>query len=329
MCNMVYKSILAQDFYNFVLMKRNLGYKYTTAAYLIRDLDTFICEKDIGSPVLTKDICEEWMRRRPHESGSTYKGRCTILIEFSRFMGDIGKLSFIPRMPRIPTRGFTAHIFTKDELRRFFNSCDNLVLASLKKDSVIIMLPALFRLLYGTGIRISEALALKRRDVNLSDNHVVLHGTKNRKDRIVPISASLSDVLREYETYRNKLPVTVDKEFFFISLAGKACRNDGVIYTWFRTILREASIPHQGKHLGPRMHDFRHTFSVHSLVKMQKEGLDMYCSLPVLSMYLGHDSVCTTNNYLRLCESMYPGLIKKTGAEDMNVYPKLFDDETD
>lgn len=329
MYNLTYKSVLAQDFYNFVQMKRNLGYKYSTAAYLVRDLDTFLCTKNVKTPVLTKELCDEWMQRRPHEAGSTYKGRCMVLIEFSRFMGDIGKPSFIPRMPRIQSRGFTAHIFTEDEISRFFTSCDNLILASLKKNSVIIMLPALFRLIYGTGLRISEALALKEKDVNLSENYLVLHDTKNRKDRLVPMSNSLSDVLKEYKTYRAKLPLIIDEEFFFVSLAGKACRNDGIIYTWFRVILRDAGIPHRGKHLGPRVHDFRHTFSVHSLVKMQNEGFDMYCSLPILSMYLGHDSIETTNNYLRLCESMYPELIKKIDVDNMNVYPKLFEDETD
>jgi integrase/recombinase XerD len=329
MSNLIYKSILAHDFYNFVQMKRNLGYKYTSAVYIVRDLDTFLCSKSINTPLLTKELCEEWMQRRPHEAESTHKGRCTVLIEFSRFMGDIGKPSFIPRMPRIQPRGFTAHIFSDDEIRRFFISCDNLVLKSRKKDSVIIMLPALFRLLYGTGIRISEALSLKCKDVNLSQNFLVLHDTKNRKDRLVPISESLSNVLKEYAYYKSKLPVIVDKDFFFISLAGKACKNDGIIYTWFRTILREARIPHQGKHLGPRVHDFRHTFSIHSLVKMQNIGLDMYCSLPILSMYLGHESIETTNNYLRICESMYPEIIKKIDVDSMNVFPKLIEYETD
>ena len=124
MYNLVYKSILAQDFYNFVQMKRNLGYKYTTAAYLIRELDTFLCSKNINVPILTKELCEEWMQRHPHEAGSTYRGRCMILIEFSRFMSNIGKPSFIPRMPRIQSRGFTAHIFTDDEIGRFFASCE-------------------------------------------------------------------------------------------------------------------------------------------------------------------------------------------------------------
>ena len=54
MSNLIYKSILAHDFYNFVQMKRNLGYKYTSAAYIVRDLDTFLCSKSINTEAVSK-----------------------------------------------------------------------------------------------------------------------------------------------------------------------------------------------------------------------------------------------------------------------------------
>lgn len=330
MSKLDYTSVMAHYFDSFIRLKRNLGYKYTTAAYLIGDLDRFLVSKGLTAPVLTKELCEEWMERRGHEEGSTYKGRCGILVEFARYMADIGMPCFIPRMPNVKSRGFTAHVFTEEELGRFFHACDNLVLESLKKDSVIIMLPSLFRLLYGTGIRVSEALRLKDCDVHLDENYLVLRDTKNGKDRLVPFSPSVSDVLKEYASYRDKLPLVVDKGFFFLSLAGRACRNNGIVYTWFRRILYDAGIPHQGKHLGPRVHDFRHTFSVKALVQMYRNGSDLYCSLPILSMYLGHSSIAVTDNYVRLCESMYPEMATKMDMYGLNVYPELIGDyETD
>ncbi len=320
---------MAPFFHDFIRLKNNLGYKYTFAKSILKNLDRFLFEKDIKEPTITKDLCEEWLIRRPHEAGKTYNERATVLIGFARYMGDIGQPCFIPRSPRAEVRGFVAHIFTEDELNRFFHSCDNLILESLRKNSVIIFLPALFRLLYGTGVRITEALLLKERDVHLDENYLLLRDTKSRKDKIVPISQSLSDVCREYRRYREMLPVKIDTEYFFLSLSGRACLKQSIIYKWFRVILQDAGIPHKGKHLGPRVHDFRHTFSVHSLMKMNKEGYDMYCSLPILSTYLGHSSIAATNNYVRLCESMYPELMKKIGTESLNVYPKLFDYEAD
>lgn len=327
MSKLEYKSVMAHHLNRFIRLKRSLGYKYTTAAYIAGEMDRFFDSINLENPVLTKEVCDIWLERRPEEAASTYRGRTEVLVQFARYMSDMGLPCYIPAMPKIKARGFTAHIFSSDELTRFFNACDALRLESLKKDSVIIMLPALFRLLYSTGIRISEALNLKNEDVDMSNNTLHLRDTKNRKDRVVPFTDSLASVLNQYVSYRDRLPVLVDKEYFFLSLAGRACRNDGVIYTWFRTILYNAGIPHRGKHLGPRVHDFRHTFSVHSLVNMDSNGMDIYCSLPVLSNFLGHTSLQATSNYVRLCEAMYPEVMHRLDKENLNIFPNLIEDE--
>lgn len=327
MSKLEYKSVLAHHINGFIRLKRALGYKYTTAAYIAGEMDRFFDSIGLDKPVITKEVCDLWLERKPEEAASTYRGRMEVLVQFARYMSDMGLPCHIPTIHKIKTRGFTAHIFSNGELSRFFKACDALILESLKKDSVIIMLPALFRLLYSTGIRISEALNLKKEDVDL--NHKVLHlrDTKNRKERLVPFADSMAHVLNQYISYRDRLPVQVDKEYFFLSLAGRACKNDTTIYTWFRTILFNAGIPHRGKHLGPRVHDFRHTFSVHSLVNMDSNGMDIYCSLPILSNFLGHTSLQATSNYVRLCEAMYPEVIHRVDKENLNIFPTLIDDE--
>lgn len=327
MSKLEYGSVLATHLNGFIQLKRALGYRYTTAAYIVGEMDRFFDSVGLDSPIITKEICDLWMERKPGEAASTYRGRMEVFVQFARYMSDLGLPCHIPSVPKVRAKGFTAHIFSSDEITRFFKACDSLILESLKKDSVIIMLPTLFRLLYATGIRISEALKLKNDDVDLNLRVLHLKDTKNRKERLVPFTDSLSSVLRQYMEYRNQLPVKIDGEYFFLSLAGRACRNDGVIYGWFRTILFNAGIPHRGKHLGPRVHDFRHTFSVHSLVRMDSNGMDIYCSLPILSSYLGHSSLQATSSYVRLCESMYPEIIHRIDKAALNVFPNLIGDE--
>jgi len=62
---------------------------------------------------------------------------------------------------------------------------------------------------------------------------------------------------------------------------------------------------------------------------MSDRGIDLYCSLPILSTYLGHSSIQSTNNYVRLYESLYPDLIKRLDIDSLNVYPNLYEDEND
>lgn len=52
-------------------------------------------------------------------------------------------------------------------------------------------------------------------------------------------------------------------------------------------------------------------------------GMDIYCSRPILSTYLGHQSIEATNNYVRLTVEMYPQLVQNVDAIFTNVYPSL------
>lgn len=186
-------------------------------------------------------------------------------------------------------------------------------------DTAIIILPALLRLLYGTGLRISEALSLKNKDINLDDNYLIVRDSKNGKERMIPISASLSEVFKEYVKYRNLMPLSIlNEDRFFITLSGCGCNRDHV-RKWFRKILWNAGISRDDH--GPRLHDLRHTFSVHTLAMMAESGADLYCSLPTLSSYLGHQSLEATNGYVRLTSDMYPGLLKDVNLICLNVFP--------
>jgi integrase/recombinase XerD len=135
-------------------------------------------------------------------------------------------------------------------------------------------------------------------------------------------------VCSEYLANRNKLPLyQPGGDYFFVSANGSVVKSDAV-YRNFRKILKSAGINFLGEHRGPRVHDLRHTFSVHSLATMAESGMDMYCSLPILSTYLGHQSLQATNSYVRLTAEIYPKLLKDVDTFCLNVFPKIECDES-
>ena len=71
-----------------------------------------------------------------------------------------------------------------------------------------------------------------------------------------------------------------------------------------------------------RIHDLRHTFAVHTLEKMVNEKQDVYCTLPILSKYMGHSKVTSTEHYLRLVESNYKNIIDNSILNDMTFRGK-------
>jgi integrase len=186
----------------------------------------------------------------------------------------------------------------------------------------------LLRLLYATGIRIGEALNLKDEEVNLNENYLRVKDSKNGKERIIPISKSLVSVCEEYLKYRSHLPLgKIKSGYFFVSLNGNKCGQS--VRSWFKRCLEKADVPDIKGNQIPRIHDLRHTFAVTALANMAESGIDLYASLPVLSNYLGHQSLEATNHYVRLTANIYPDLIKKVDMVCLDVFPKISNYESD
>ena len=88
-----------------------------------------------------------------------------------------------------------------------------------------------------------------------------------------------------------------------------------------RDILFSAGIPYRGRGKGPRLHDLRHTFCVHSLQKLTAHGEDPYAVLPLLMTYMGHRSVQATSQYIHLSAESFPAILKQSEALFGNLIP--------
>ena len=234
---------------------------------------------------------------------------------------------FIPRLPGIGSSkcNFTPYIFTNNQMSQILHRSDELRMYDRHMNNTMFSVPAVLRLLYSTGLRVSEALSIRNTDVKFDKRFIHIRKTKNGCERIVPINEGLCEVLQQYAFYRDKMPVkqvSSPNSFFFIKSDGKYC-NAQSIYKWFRLLLTECGIPYTGNHHGPRVHDLRHTFAIHALVQMSHNGQDFYSSLPIISACLGHKSLFATEQYVRLTGEMYPELISQCSPINAFVYPKI------
>lgn len=238
---------------------------------------------------------------------------------------------YIPRMPRVRKGAFTPYIFNAEELSSFWSAMDSKRMIRLKMDTSLIALPAIYRLLYSTGVRIGEALSIKNSDVNLKRGHILIQGTKNKAERIAVLHESMKIVFTDYLVYRNKLPVVgIDgtNKHLFVKADGTPI-SIHTVYDNFRRIIEECGIKYGGRALGPCVHSFRHTYAVHALTQMARSGMNIYAALPILSASMGHHSLEATEYYVRLTRAMYPDIEKSSSAINSFVYPKIsrYDDD--
>jgi integrase len=318
-----YQSIFAPCMKRFIQMKNACGIDSLRTKWILLEFDNYFIAEGVTDLHIKKSHIEKWRTTRINDSESTLYTKYSHWSQFCRYMCHIGIDCYIPRLPKQPTRGFTPYIFTHGQMKNIFQACDELRLYDRHMNVNVIVIPALIRLLYSTGLRISEALSILNEDVDFTQGVLRINKTKNGEQRLAPLSQSMSTVLKEYMEQRNKMPVAhIDRpdSFLFVSLTGKPCVS-GSIYTWFRKILERCQIHHIGNHHGPRVHDLRHTSAVHALMKMCENGLDLYCALPLLSTFIGHKSISATGQYVRLTAEMYPQLINEQKGVCSYVFP--------
>lgn len=299
-----------------------MGYAFSNA-YNFKTFDKFTIKNGASSIGLTKDLADKWIEKRPNESEVTRYKRINDVANFCIYLNQLGYQSHIPKVPKRYQSTFTPYIFSKEKIKSFFIACDTIKVHD--KSNMKYILPVVFRTIYGCGLRVNEALSLKNKDVNLEDGYITVRETKNGCDRILPLSKSLITICKQY----NKIllsPSGAD-DYFFVQPNGNRYASD-TVYKWFRKILWEAGISHGGKGMGPRVHDLRHSFSVHSLAEMSRKGLDLYYSLPILSKYLGHNSLEATDKYVRLTSDMYPELIQEVNKLCSYLFPEVNINET-
>lgn len=314
-----FESVFADYIVQYIEFKRSLGYKYKGAEFRFRMFDRFALREGCKNAAITKQMFEKWVVACNGEAESNRYRRVNELINFSRYLSELGIASYCPRnIPHIRS-SFTPYVFTHDEIERFFTACDENLNTERYPTEFVHTTPALFRLLYGTGLRIGEALQLETEDVHLDEGYLLLRHTKNKTERMVPFSTSVKKALVQYSEYRDMI-FGCDARYFF-ARAGDNYWSTSTAYEHFRRVLVRAKIPHT--RVGPRLHDFRHTFSVHTLAEMSSQGLDLYYSLPILSRYLGHESLEATDRYVRLTAEMYPELLQQANQLCAYVFPEV------
>lgn len=308
----------------YVEYKRSMGFKMGNSVfYLLRGMSRFFKTYEVtpGELVLTQEMVEDYVAYRSDESTKTQHMRMSLIRQFSLFMNRTYNYSFFvhPREDFVKVRDdFMPYIFTHDEISRLAKVVDHIP-TSKRYPQYHIIYPMLFRMLYGCGLRINEALGLTMDQVDANNGIVHLKDNKNGCERLLPMSSSLTSYCSYYMDRMN-FSNTYTGLFYPSYYGGEY--NSTPVYCQMRKFMNQAGI-FRSNGTSPRVHDLRHTFSVHALEKMVAEGMDLYCSLPILSQYLGHRGIESTEKYLRLTESAYHSILDPMQDYCGDLFPEV------
>ncbi len=310
----------ADEINRYLDYKAASGYKESSFTCILRQFDRFCAGRGIKSVAFSREDADAWSEKKETEATTSHYARVNKVKCFLEYLSLKGYDVFLMHDVFFKATDFQPHIYTDDEISRYFHAVDTYASGRSRMDWI--QFPVLFRLLYCCGTRINETLGIKKKDIDLDGGIVRLMETKNDCERYIVLNPEMKGLVNQFAD--KCFYLFADDEYIFPSVAGKR-RDEGRLYEIHRMILKEAGIPYIGGGHGPRIHDWRHTFAVRSFKQMIDQGMDMYVALPVLSTYLGHKTIYATERYVRLTMELYPYIEEKCSAKFHSVFGKVAD----
>ena len=282
----------------YVTLQKSRGMRFDTANKILRQFSRAMRNPEIRQA--GPDAVADFIRGAGLPS-ATWTLRFRVLSGFYRFAisrGHVEESPLPPGLPKLPPQQ-SPYVYSLAELRRLLDATSILHVGHSRLQAP--MYRTLLLLLYGSGLRIGEALGLTLHDVDLIERVIVVRDTKFYKTRMVPIGPKLTRELAEYSALRRQLPMPEgETSAFFTTRTGRGWPYQHVI-TLFQRVREAAEIDcPPGELRPPRLHDLRHSAAVHRVLAWYRSGKDVQHLLPQLATWLGHIDIKSTQRYLQM-----------------------------
>ncbi|HOB99374.1 MAG TPA: tyrosine-type recombinase/integrase [Verrucomicrobiota bacterium] len=285
---------LARHLDNYLNLRRQLGYKLRGIDNLLRHFVRFAEQK--RAPFITTKLAVTWATYPTHLPLKQKAHRLGVVRRFAQHLSALDPRTEIPAQRLLPY-----HCARRDPYRYRAGDILRLMQATREIDPNCHLKGASYATLIGllavTGMRVGEAVALDRQDVDLTRGVVTVRHAKGDKLRLVPLHRSSQQALRHYAALRDEaFPQPVGSGFFVSERGTRLCYS--TVHQWFRKVVRQIGLLQAGDRHEPRLHDLRHHFAIETLVRWYRSKANVEAHLPELSTYLGHAHVRDTYWYL-------------------------------
>jgi integrase len=319
----IFKSPLRDELAAFVALKESVTKDRWAYRHDLSSLDTYLVREGLSEKRLDRKMVEGWAKESlTHLAPSTVNITIGRIRLFARHLQSLGIPAEIPEMPR-STSLYVPHIFNDDEIKAILASADDLSLI-MPKSPAAVELPVLLRMLYGCGLRLGEAVALRWDDIDLAEGVITIRKAKNDTQRLVPMASELARILK---LYKDAPAMAFGENDSLFRGKGGGPRPQDTFRSLFDELLQMLGIkppkPKKAHSRGPCLHCLRHVFTLKSLLKSEAEGRPFIESVPFLSTYLGHRNLLGTDKYLNACHELYEDAHGTISEYTSDVFPEL------
>jgi len=296
-------SALRDQLQDYLLLRRGLGFRLVEAEVYLRGFCAFM--EAHGESIVTAQLALQWATAPANIRPTSWAGRLTTVRQFARYLQGFEPRTEVPSCRLLPfrPRRTRPYLYSQREIRRLMAAAEVLPSRQALRPWTV---RTLIGLLAVTGMRVGEALALTREDVDLSAGVLTIRGSKFSKSRLVPLHPSVSRALDRYARRRDTcLGRRVRAPNFLLTGRGRKFQV-AEVHKSFYAISRTVGLRGPGINRGPRLHDLRHRFATETLLRWSRAERQIDREMPTLSTYLGHSNIADTYWYL----SAHPKLMR-------------------
>jgi integrase len=282
--------MLSDDLARHVALHHALGFRFRTQRLLLRNFVAFAERR--GDRFISAARVLAWAVEAP--SPEQRRNRLLNVRRFAIAMHAEDPRHEVPAADALGRGLFRRklpYIYSAGEIQRLMAAAASLPPAGTIRPLTYAML---FGLLAATGMRISEALALRLGDV--TEDGLIVVKTKFKKSRLIPLHPTTRKALNDYLSSRLRLATCSDA--LLIANTG-APPSYETAASLFRQLSRQIGLRGDPGQPGPRIHDLRHSFTVRSLEGCPCDRDSVSRHILALSTYLGHAHVTDTYWYLQ------------------------------
>lgn len=300
-----FRSILRDEMNGYITLCESEGKSIKSIESGIFNLDMFLDGIGHETKDLTADLLAGWIGQLHPLKKVTVKWHVIVARQFFSYLRSLGMEVSVPEVPAYRS-DYIPYAFSDQEIARLIAAADTLPFIRKNGGESAIQFSVYLRILYGCGLRAGEALKLRRCDIDFNYGVITVRCAKRKKDRLVPMKDSLTQLLAAYSS---QLADSGACGYLFPRRNDQP-RDAGWAYAWFRRTLIQAGIVYEkekNERAGPCPYSLRHAF-IHRAYRQYADttGHSFDDIMPFLSAYVGHEKADGTDRYFRYDSSLFP-----------------------
>ncbi|OFV82371.1 MAG: integrase, partial [Acidobacteria bacterium RBG_16_64_8] len=274
-------SELGQALEEYLALRQSLGYTLRLPAQALRHFVAFMEARD--APYITAELALCWATEPAGVQPATWADRLGVVRRFALWRRATDPRTEVPAPDLLPYRyqRKSPHLYTDEDIEKLLRSTAQLPSSKGLRAPTY---ATLFSLLAVTGMRVSEALALDDKDVELTQGILTIRRTKFGKSRLLPLHPTTTRALCRYLGRKDQLLPQLATPALFVSERGTRITEWSARYTFAKVSQRSGlRAEAKGHGRGPRLHDLRHRFAARTLIGWYRAGLEVERELPKLA----------------------------------------------